>query len=266
MPTLVTIDTAGHQLDAPAAASYARMTADGCPPGVTSAYRPPQEGVALFLERYTTDYAASSRAERRVWPGHGTYWRKKGVTIPVAVPGTSEHEDGKALDLPTGGPREWVAAHPDYGWLFDVAGDPPHTTYHADRDQHAADPAPQTPTTTPMVVDPADPAMLWEDIDDMKALIIACYGTFFGRVPSDAETDWWLTAAAQNGWTGKDVVDKFLGSKAEAGTVRQAYLSKLHRLPESNEAVAGWSDGELVSEVFAGVAASKEAQLLAGAL
>lgn len=124
----ISLGIGSHWLDAPAAASYLRMVADGCPSGITSAGRTNAEQVDIFLSRYTTNYAASSKKDRRVWQGR-TYWRLAGVAS-AANPGTSNHEDGRALDLPDA-PEAWVRAHgAAYGWIADrVPGEPWHVEY-----------------------------------------------------------------------------------------------------------------------------------------
>ena len=92
MVTLVTI-AAGHSLAPAPAASYERMRAAGCPPGITSSYRSSEEQArlrALYLA------------------GQGAF------ALP---PGTSQHERGYALDLKSAA-AAWVRAHPEHGWRF----------------------------------------------------------------------------------------------------------------------------------------------------
>ncbi|GEM_PF-2923604 len=110
------IDLTGRWLDSDAAASYARMLAAGCPPGVTSAGRTIVEQTAL----------------RRAWlRGEGSF------ALP---PGQSEHERGLALDLPEPA-RTWVRTHGRaYGWVKDVNPvEPWHVEYVRDLDQHKHD-------------------------------------------------------------------------------------------------------------------------------
>lgn len=126
----------GHELDDAAAASYLRARAAGLPAGITSAWRSPAEQEALFRARYTTNYAASAKKDPRVWQGR-TWWRRIGADA-AAPPGApySRHETGLALDLPAGGPREWMTAHgAAYGWIAGrVAGEPWHFEYDPARD------------------------------------------------------------------------------------------------------------------------------------
>lgn len=121
-----------------AAASYARARADGCPAGITSAGRTRAEQEALY---------ADLLAGRR--------------TASVAVPGTSRHERGTALDLPAHGPREWMTAHgADHGWIKNlVPGEPWHFEYQASRDRHLTD-APPTIAAPAMATQEEDDHML----------------------------------------------------------------------------------------------------------
>jgi len=117
LPTdwLVVIDAAGHQLRTDAAASYARARAAGLPAGgIRDAYR--------TLERQRAFYAAPPNSA--------------GL---AAVPGTSPHGWGTALDLDD--PQvAWLAAHPDHGWTRTIAREPWHLEYAATADQHREDP------------------------------------------------------------------------------------------------------------------------------
>jgi hypothetical protein len=85
-------------LDAPAAASYDRMLADGCPVG----------GI--------TDAGRTSAEQWEMWLAY-----KAGrLKATAAYPGTSKHESGRAVDL-TGSTLAWVRAHGvDYGWIRDA--------------------------------------------------------------------------------------------------------------------------------------------------
>ena len=121
---LTTIAT-GHLLDAPAAASYARMCAAyGAVIPVTSAYRDPKEQAKLRAL-----YLAGE------WPAY------------VAPVETSDHPKGLAVDFAAAA-RLWLALRAaEHGW---VATDPTewwHRVYFPARDRHLTDPVP--PTTAP---------------------------------------------------------------------------------------------------------------------
>ena len=131
--TLVTI-APGHQLDAAAAASYARMRAAGCPAGITSSYRSSAEQQHL-RDLWEADPVANAYA---------------------APPGTSDHETGQALDL-WWDAAQWVRAHPDHGWRFTDPTEWWHAAYRIALDQHLAEgtrPAPLTRTQ------PEDPMLI----------------------------------------------------------------------------------------------------------
>lgn len=125
--------TFGLSLEEAALAQYVRAISAGCPLGVTSSYRDPDLQVRLFHENYTRNYAESAKWDGRKW-GTVTYWRRTSMfingahtsqrTVSVAVPGTSRHEYGNALDLPgsrrdTSTPRGWMHAHGRrFGWYW----------------------------------------------------------------------------------------------------------------------------------------------------
>lgn len=119
----------GVTLEAAALEQYVRAVAAGCPLGVTSDFRDPDLQVQLFHENYTRDYDTSAKYDARKW-GSVTYWRRHynirtgGKTVSVAVPGSSRHEKGLALDLPgdmndAATPRGWMHAFGrPFGWYW----------------------------------------------------------------------------------------------------------------------------------------------------
>lgn len=139
MLTLVTI-APGHQLAPAAAAAYLRARSAGCPAGITSSTRSLAQQAALY---------AAWRAGRM--PG----------TSSVAVPGTSRHERGTALDLPEPA-RTWMRQHGhDYGWVSGIVpGEPWHMEYRATTDQHLTDPVTATPVAPATTKENEDMARL----------------------------------------------------------------------------------------------------------
>lgn len=119
----------GVTLESDALDQYIAAVSAGCPLGVTSSYRDPDLQVRLFHENYTRDYDTSAKYDARKW-GSVTYWRRHynsrtgGKTVSVAVPGSSDHERGLALDLPgdmrdTSTPRGWMHRHGrPFGWYW----------------------------------------------------------------------------------------------------------------------------------------------------
>lgn len=105
----------GFQMQAEAGAALLYAFGHGCPREVTSALRSHQEQVALFLKNYQTVRVAYGPGEydRRIWNGTA-YWRKPGG-VDVAVPGTSRHESGIAVDLGRNA-AAWMRANPGYGF------------------------------------------------------------------------------------------------------------------------------------------------------
>lgn len=103
---LVTIDTAGHQLAGPAAAAYTAALAAGMPAGgVRDAYR--------SFARQQTFYAAPPN--------------RAGL---AAVPGTSSHGWGLALDLDDD-QAVWLLAHPEFGFRRTITVEPWHLEFFA---------------------------------------------------------------------------------------------------------------------------------------
>lgn len=229
------VDPYGRWLDDRAAGSYLAAAEAGCPAGITSAGR---------------TYAEQAELRALYEAGKGAYAMR---------PGTSAHERGLAVDLPVG-PRAWMLAHPDYGWRRTNPREAWHFEYFVVLDV-APRPAAQAPAQAlagPVIVTPPTPD--WEAFDDMRWLVIALYGIYLGRVPSDPEVNSWLVPAAEHAWTPGQLADTFKGAKAERGTVTQAYLAFLDRLPESDEVIRGWTDGDTIAQVWDGVANSPEAK------
>lgn len=141
-----------------AANSYLRARAAGLPAGISSAGRTREQQHVLFVQRFTTNYAASAKFDPRTYQGL-TWWRRPGWTN-AATPGSpaSRHEQGLSLDLPAGGPREWMHAHgAAFGWIGNlVAGEPWHFEYQAARDASTGSP---TLVTNPGASVPGAPAI-----------------------------------------------------------------------------------------------------------
>lgn len=128
----------------PAARAMSAMMAAarkaGFVPRHVGAYRPYDRQVALFNERYTKTELKGRPT--KVWNGV-TYWQKPGTAM-VAVPGTSNHGLGLALDLAEErngkpgvdsiSPRfvEWLLKHADsFGFSWEAQSEPWHLRYYA---------------------------------------------------------------------------------------------------------------------------------------
>lgn len=128
--------------------SYNRMRKAGCPAGVTSATRSTAEQERIFLQRYRPQ-ATGSGKYGDVKTYKGKRYVRHSAAGDVAVPGTSRHETGLALDLPEPA-RSWVRKHgAAYGWIGGlVRGEPWHFEYQAKRDTKRPKPKPK-PSSKP---------------------------------------------------------------------------------------------------------------------
>lgn len=113
--------TGDHWLDEPSARSYQRARAAGLPAGITDAARDEAEQRRLY----------------NLWKAG-----KMPGTPTVALPGTSLHEKGNALDLPEPA-RSWMHKHgEEYGWVnppwakLPAFYEPWHFEYDPLKDQH----------------------------------------------------------------------------------------------------------------------------------
>ncbi|WP_062521792.1 M15 family metallopeptidase [Demequina silvatica] len=140
-------------LEARSLGAFTRAVAAGCPRDVNSSWRDPEIQRELFEDSYTSDFGASAKFDQRTWNGV-PHWRRVakrsgGPTVSVAVPGTSLHEDGLALDLGEQS-RVWMAAHPTFGWINPAWAksastlEPWHYEYSATADAHEEDDMPLT--------------------------------------------------------------------------------------------------------------------------
>lgn len=135
--------------------AYREMLEDGLPPGgINSDWRDPKLQVALFLDNYTKTYLTSAKTDRRVWNGV-PYWRRKvrlsngAPTVSVAVPGSSKHEIGLAIDFDVA-QREWVKANGRRrGWYWPTWAQQPATR----EDWHMEFDTTYTPTPKPQEED-----------------------------------------------------------------------------------------------------------------
>ena len=90
---------------------------------ITDAYRPYSVQETIFRQRYTTNYSASAKLDRRWWLNQ--YWWRKAGFASAATPGTSNHGWGRALDFGAGvnalnsNEQKWMVANaPRFGWVW----------------------------------------------------------------------------------------------------------------------------------------------------
>ena len=155
----------GHTLIAAAAASYDLLAVAfkkkfGKDLAITQGYRTLAEQTAIFQARYVKQTAGGGKyGDVRFWKGV-RYVRAQGAS--AAVPGTSNHGLGLALDLATSvgfgsftsAEYKWMATNgPAYGWTGTEGrsvNEPWHWVYNAAIDKHkpAAKPAQKTEIQT----------------------------------------------------------------------------------------------------------------------
>lgn len=128
------------RLASDAAASYARMREDQLPAGgINSAWRSVDGQRRIFLSRYVP--SRNRRTDRGPFGDVRKYegvWYKRVRGLPVAVPGTSKHNQGTALDISVGRPvHRWLLVHgKTHGWSRPLTiADPVHWEYSPRRDK-----------------------------------------------------------------------------------------------------------------------------------
>lgn len=96
---------------------YRAALAVGLELRLTDGYRPYETQVRLFTERYTPSYLPlrNTLSGSKVWNGR-RWWKRVGVAT-AAVPGTSNHGDGLAIDVNTTGLGSQANPGPKLTWL-----------------------------------------------------------------------------------------------------------------------------------------------------
>lgn len=150
--SLVSLSTPGR-LGVAAGASYERLRFAAGVTGTTyanHAYRDLDEQERIFEDNYQTTYTEyePGKVDKR-GPWEGTYWYRKAGHAPTAVPGTSNHGWGKAVDwqnLGGYGSSSWnrfanvAVAH---GWNNDEGrrnDEAWHWVYNESKDTHRKEP------------------------------------------------------------------------------------------------------------------------------
>lgn len=214
----------------------------GRPLVVTDGYRSYESQVAIFAARNTTTYLPGRPVS--IW--NGRKWYRKPGTASAAVPGTSNHGWGQALDLGSGvnssltSPEYlWMRANaPRFGWTHpawarrSASLEPWHwegvTVAAYVGNVIGTLPAPLAPT-------PPTPDVPLEVID-MRQAIIDIFEHYTGLSPSEGQVQeftafWMLNGSAV---TAQQIRD------SAAGQVAQAYRDELGRQPESQQVVAAY--------------------------
>jgi len=137
---LVTIPGTNERIEVGAGASLARAIAAGCPAGgINDSYRSYAEQVSMFLSRYRVQWSGRGRyGDVRWWKGK-RYVRTSGAGM-AAIPGTSTHGTGLAVDFAYA-QRVWMRVHgAAYGWFNTVKSEPWHWEYRANKDTQPKEP------------------------------------------------------------------------------------------------------------------------------
>lgn len=129
-----------HKLASLPAASWRRMQTAGMPSGgINSAYRSPVEQERIFLARYRPQVTGSgSFGDVRFY--RGVRYVRHSAAGMVAVPGTSKHNTGYAIDMATASAaHQWMLKNAGaHGWRRTIASEPWHWEYNSalDRNKH----------------------------------------------------------------------------------------------------------------------------------
>lgn len=113
---------AGHRVRADlvpqTVAMFAAAARDGVALRITQGYRPYAEQVSIFTARYVRQATGGGvYGDVRSW--NGVRYVRRAGTAAAAVPGTSNHGLGQAIDFDTSVPGglSWLGAHgPKFGW------------------------------------------------------------------------------------------------------------------------------------------------------
>lgn len=176
---------------------------------ITGAWRSYETQERIFLERYQTSYIqyAPGRVDARTWQGR-TWYRKPG-TAAAAVPGTSNHGGGLAVDVKTarqaGDPpyaeavifgswsdvdrTRFLRVAAEHGWDDDegrIVNELWHLTYYPERDKHRG----EKPTTTQE--EPDMDTTQAKQLSETRALVGELKALLGGRV-DDVGTESGLT-------------------------------------------------------------------------
>ncbi|MFD6094586.1 hypothetical protein ACFWGN_20940, partial [Oerskovia sp. NPDC060338] len=171
----------GHRLRDDAAASFDRLNV-GRRWILTDSERPLSVQIEIFEDRYPSLVSLGVPDRRGPWKGR--YWWRRPGTAAAAVPGTSNHGTGTAIDVTglghvgspawnafrdTAEPHGW--RHPDWAKRT-VTYEPWHWEYHPALDaQPVSKPGPSTAGSITSPTIPGAPAPIEEEDDTM--LVIA---------------------------------------------------------------------------------------------
>jgi len=102
---------------------------------INSGYRSTTAQHTLFVNNYTRNYVTSAKFDRK-WYAGSFWWRRKGDTVNVAVPGTSMHNKGLAFDVSTSSElQDTLLASPSHGFRRTLKSEPWHWEYDVTLDK-----------------------------------------------------------------------------------------------------------------------------------
>jgi len=106
----------GFQLNTPAGLSYLRARVAGLPAGITTATRSYSQQLDWYKNQGKPGYPAMADHPDK--------------SKHVYRPNDKKDQGGRALDLPKGGPREWMTKNGHkYGWFLRIKSEPWHFEY-----------------------------------------------------------------------------------------------------------------------------------------
>jgi len=201
------------QLNTPAGLAYLRARSAGLPPGITTATR--------SYDLQMTWYRNQGKPGYPKWADHPD--RSKHVYRPNDI----KDQGGRALDLPAGGPREWMSKHgPAFGWFRRIKVEPWHFEYEEWNDpSRFQSPAPTPPTLEEDdMFEQQDRVTLQQIKTKMERLdpIFVYFRTTEGKpavaVPRDFK---WAIAPSEEIWNKHRMVMRWLGLVVDGYSVKE---------------------------------------------
>jgi hypothetical protein len=103
---------------------------------INSSYRSLASQAILFHENYTASYSLSAKFDAKYYAGKW-YWRRKGDTVSVAVPGKSKHNYGTAFDVQQSSNLQGLLINhgAEHGFTRTIRSEPWHWEYNPANDR-----------------------------------------------------------------------------------------------------------------------------------
>lgn len=222
--TLISIG-GGHSLSEPAGLSYKRAQKAGLPVGITSSTRSYPLQNSYYIHQGE--------------PGYPALADNPDKSKHVDRPDDTKDKGARALDLPAGGPREWMHAHGAYyGWFARIKSEKWHFEYEWWNDQSRLD-SPSTPVV-PLPIPPPEPEKdedEEEDID-MERIVQALIERHLGTKLDPANAgdrvtlNFWLDFYSEHG---REALQSNIAGAPEAHrwSVDKRYITEMGRAAEN---------------------------------